>query len=235
MTRLTFFLTLISTVAFGQEESVFLTRNIKRGIYYSYKQFKANVPDETEDFLSRPLPQKVSYVPNAAEQLYPNQTHADTTQLMYMLHDSRKKNKAIRNAYAFSDGENVYINSALYQNHSDYYLKVLDFGRILYTRDPIMDKAAKKVTGAMIGVFTGGIIVGAIGATIGASSSSLESRGVIVFFEDDGVPYILNKKTLTSILIEHDPELYKQYQQETNQTGELTLEKYVLLFNQRNP
>lgn len=235
--RVTVLFTLISIAAFGQEENIFLTRKVNKGIYYSYRQFRANIPDETENFECKPLEELLFYVPNTVllTGILPNQTGSDTTRLMYMLHDSEKKKKKIKNAYAFSDGRNVYINSALYQNHSDYYLKVLDLGRIVYTRDPIMEKMSRSGTGAMVGIFVGGIIVGGLGATIGHSSSHLDSRGVIIFAEDDGVPYILNKKTITSILANHDPELYKQYQQEAEPESEGVLEKYVLLFNQRNP
>ncbi len=224
MIRLLFFLMFIASLAYGQEENVFLTREVKKGIYYTYNQFLRNLPAETEDFEIKPVNETYLWV---GFTLYPNKSGRDTTQLMFMLYDSRKKNKMIKNAYAFSDGENIYINSALYQNHSDYYLKVLDFGKILYTRDPIMNQASGAGTGALVG--------GLIGGTIGYFSANKESRGVIVFYEDEGTPFVMNKKTMTSLLLNYDPELYEQYKQEKDLEDESIMEKYVLLFNRNNP
>ena len=231
MIRLIFFFTFVSLTAFAQEENVFLTRKVKKGIYYTYQQFLTNSPPETEDFRCGPIPGTFSYmagyVIKSQPELRPNQTAGDTTQLMYMLYDSRKKNKRIKNAYAFSDGEHIYINSAMYQSHGDYYLKVLDMGRLIYTRDPIMNQASGFGTGAIVG--------GAIGGVIGYLSANKESRGLIIFYEDEGVPFVLNKRTMTSILLNHDPELYELYKQEKDLQDEAVMEKYVLLFNQRHP
>lgn len=230
MIRLTFLFVFVSTMVYGQTENVFLTRKLKKGIFFTYQQFKTNSPAETEDFTIKPGSEGYFYIPSTfvnVAQVFPNKTGSDTTELMFRLYDSRKKNKQIKNAYAFSDGEHVYINTAMYQNHSDYYLKVLDMGRIIYMRDPIMNQA----TGVGTGLFVGGVVGGAIGYL----SANKESRGVIIFSEDDGTPYILNKKTLTSILLNHDPELYKQYQQEQDMGDEAVMEKYVLLFNQLHP
>jgi len=229
--RLALIFVIVSGTVYGQTENVFLTRKVKKGIYFTYQQFLTNSPAETEDFECRPAKASYFYVPgiviNTEMRAKPNQTQGDTTRLMYMLYDSRKKNKKIKNAYAFSDGENVYINSALYQNHSDYYLKVLEMGRILYTRDPIMNQVSGAGTGALVG--------GLVGGMIGLLSANNESRGVIVFYEDDGVPFVLNKKTMTSLLLNYDKELYEQYQQEKELQDEAVMEKYVLLFNQRHP
>lgn len=230
MTRLIFLFLLVPVFVQGQTENVFLTRSVKKGIYFTYQQFLTNSPAETGDFKCRPAQGSYFYAPGtviSTAQRRPNQTTGDTTQLMYMLYDSRKKNRKIKNAYAFSDGKNIYINTALYQNHSDYYLKVLELGKILYTRDPIMNQVAGAGTGAMVG--------GLIGGAIGLLTANKESRGVVIFYEDEGVPFILNKKTMTSILLNYDEELYRQYQQEQDQADEAVMEKYVLLFNQRHP
>lgn len=231
MIRLTVLLTFISLVAFSQQENVFLTRKVNKGIYYTYQQFLTNSPAETDNFTCKPVDKTYLFVPNStfimSYTLYPNKTGKDTTQLMYMLYDSIKKNRKITKAYAFCDGKDVFINSALYQNHSNYYLKVLDFGRILYTRDPIMDQAA--------GVGTGAILGGLIGGAIGYLSANKDSRGVIIFCEDGGVPFILNRQTITSLLQNYAPDLYKKYQAEADRGDEAVLEKYVLLFNQQYP
>lgn len=225
-----FLLTLIIGVALGQQhESVFLTREVSKGIFYTYKQFLTNSPEVVNDFTFLPMDDTYTYVVNQTTGLYPNKmVNTDSAKLMYMLYT--QKGKKIKNAYAFSDGEHIYLNSALYQNHSNYYLKVLDFGRILYTRDPVMEKVTGPGVGFMFGA-VGGLAVGITRAL----TSNKDSRGVIVFYEDEGVPFILNKKTVTSLLLNYDNELYQQYLAERDPGDEAVLEKYVLLFNQKHP
>lgn len=201
-----FFLKLaIST--FAQSDSLtndmFSTHVFRKGIFISYEDFLNNRPSGVEEFTIQE--ELVSGFP------------------VYKIRN--EKGKQIKNVYGFSDGTSVFINSALYQNHSTYYLKALLTGKVFYFRDPI---ATAVSTSIYLGY--GGFVLGLAAASV----TGKNFIGIILYSADNGVVFKLNKKSLQSILMESDPELLNQYLSEKDLGDPFVLEEYILRYNTKN-
>jgi hypothetical protein len=138
----------------AQVNDIFSANKFPKGIYFTYSDFKNNSPDTIVEFKI-----EVSDRANHTQLnngFYNQVIDEDTVMLVSYLRN--RKGKLMDHVYAFSDGDRLYINSALYQNHGNYYLRV---GKIILFKDPIMNKAQSANNGYLIG--------GVIGAVIGIS------------------------------------------------------------------
>jgi len=205
----------------AQEQDIFSANMFPVGIYNTYSDFKNNKPTNDSEFYVEAINGKRYFL--VGKNLYNQIIDQDSVQLVYKLRNTKGRQE--NRVYAFSDGNYLYINSALYQNHSNYFLKVLEVGRIILFKDPIMNKAQGVTTGALVG--------GLVGAAIGGSLAS-SKNGVIIFYQDDGVPYQLSEKTLRGILKENDQELYKMFMEVPKSNRDIALERFVIDFNNRH-
>jgi hypothetical protein len=191
--------------------NILTTKKFVKGIYVTFREFKENSPSILEDFIIK----------------------ADTSEFEryeLLVPNSKKK---FRNVCGFSDGESVFINAQTYEQRA-YFVKMLILGKITYFEDA---RAKTKIIGmnnAAVGHLLGGIIVASI-LYAEAAKRSVKNPGFVVYMpDDDGRPFILETKTLRSILKEGDPELSKNYQEESDKNNHKVLIKYILEFNRRH-
>ncbi len=85
-----------------------------------------------------------------------------------------------------------------------------------------------------IGHLLGGMVLAPILYSEAANRSRKNPGFVIYMPDNDGRPFILEKKTLLSILKEGDKELYYKYKLEENKNDFTILMNYVIEFNKRN-
>lgn len=191
--------------------NILTTKKFVKGIYVTFREFKENAPSILEDFIIK----------------------ADTSEFEryeLLVPNSKKK---FRNIYGFCDGESVFINAQTYEQ-SAYFVKLLILGKIIYFEDA---RAKTKIIGmnnAAVGHLLGGIVVAPF-LYAEAAKRSVKNPGFVVYMpDDDGRPFILESKTLRSILKEGDQELNKNYQQEPEKNNHKVLIKYILEFNRRH-
>jgi hypothetical protein len=109
----------------------------------------------------------------------------------------KKTGKKLRRYYGFFDGQDVYLNSSSYgQMHSNYYNKVICFGRYMLVDDIYIDPLVSAV----------GAGFGLLGAIV---ASTTMQEGMLVDMKT-GVPIILSNKNFLKILEPH-PDLLKKY------------------------
>ncbi len=205
----------------AQTKDIFSAKKFPKGIYFTYSDFKNNSPDTIVEFTLEISTKRNYKLLNSGS--YDQVIDEDTIQLVSYLRN--KKGKLIDRAYAFSDGRALYINSALYQNHSNYYLRVLEVGKIILFKDPIMNKAH--------GANTGGLVGGVLGGVVGILLAS-DSNGVILFYLDEGIPYQLSERTMKAILKANDSDLYKKFMSIEKPYRDSVLEQFVIEFNNRH-
>jgi hypothetical protein len=230
---LTCALTVITFLASAQidslQKTIFNTNSFRKGIYANFEEFKNNKPSITDGFTIVPNPGTIFKMDDeisfAGKRFIPNQMMTHDS-IAIAAHIVDKKGKKIKYAYAFSDGKSLYINSALYQNYSNYYLRVWEIGKIVYFRDPKMN--------LVNGIVTGWVLAGLPGMLIGEASARSQPDGVIIFEEDGGSPFELDYKTLTSIFKLYDRELLTQLEAEEDRKTATVLEKYVIQFNRKH-
>jgi hypothetical protein len=99
----------------AQVNDIFSANKFPKGIYFTYSDFKNNAPDTIVEFTLEISNKRNYKLLNSRS--YNQVIYEDTIQLVSYLRN--KKGKLIDRAYAFSDGRALYINSALYQNHSN--------------------------------------------------------------------------------------------------------------------
>jgi hypothetical protein len=206
----------------AQVNDIFSANKFPKGIYFTYSDFKNNSPDTIVEFTI-----EVSDRANHTQLnngFYNQVMDEDTVMLVSYLRN--RKGKLMDHVYAFSDGDRLYINSALYQNHGNYYLRVIEVGKIILFKDPIMNKAQSANNGYLIG--------GVIGAVIGISVARKDSNGVILFYQDDGIPYKLSERTMKAILKANDSDLYNKFMAIEKPYRDSVLEQFVIDFNNRH-
>jgi hypothetical protein len=189
---------------------ILTTKKFRRGIYSSFRDFRENSPAFMEDF----------------------HVEADTGKFdRYHLFLTSKKKK-IWNVYGFSDGESIFINAQTY-GQKNYFVRLLLLGSICYFEDA---RAKASIIGSNSfakGAVWGGIIVGAIVSEAAASNAAKNPGWVIYLPDNDGQPFILDFRTLESILKEKDPSLHKEYKKLDNKKDFKVIMEYVLEFNSR--
>ncbi len=204
----------VVSVCFSQDSTtnnILTTKKFNRGIYVTFKEFKENSPSITDGFI----------------------VSADTSKYdryTLLVPDSKKK---FRNIYGFSDGESIYINAQTYEQNT-YFVKILMLGKVIYFEDK---RAKTKILGmnnGAIGHLLGGMVLAPILYSEAANRSSKNPGFVIYIPDNDGRPFILEKKTLMSILKEGDKELYHRYKLEENKNDFNILMNYLIQFNNRN-
>ncbi|MDZ4714467.1 MAG: hypothetical protein SH819_03270 [Cytophagales bacterium] len=183
------------------------TLKLRKGIYLNVNEFKTNSPSVTDNY-----------------EVIPDTGKFDR----YWLY---KKGKKVRNVYGYSNGEDIYINAKVY-GHSNYFVKILILGPIIYFEDQRHKSNKFYMQTAMAGVWggaLGGAIVGALASTYGGNNP-----GFIVYVPDeDGQAYFLNEQSLVSIFTEADQELLKSLNQEKGSKSYKVLLQYLVDFNKR--
>ncbi|MFM8912011.1 MAG: hypothetical protein ACKOE6_03690 [Flammeovirgaceae bacterium] len=190
--------------------NILTTNKFRKGIYSSFRDFRDNSPTFTEDF----------------------HVVSDTGKFdRYHLYSTSKKKK-IWNVYGFSDGEGVFINAQTY-GQKNYFVRILLLGSICYFEDA---RAKASVIGSNSfakGAVWGGFFVGAIVSEAAASHAAKNPGWVIYLPDDDGQPFILDFRTLGSILKEKDHTLFKEYEKLENKKDFKVIIEYVAQFNAR--
>jgi len=198
--------------AMAQNDSIsndiLTTKKFRAGIFVTYAEFKANLPSIEKGF----------------------SIMADTGKYdRYILHFD--KGKKVRNAYAFSDGKDLFINAKVY-DQSNYFVKILFLGPITYFED----KRAKKKTPAsalVIGGVLGGAIGGALANAVVGVADPLNPGWIIYLPDEDGEAYVLDKTNLMSIFKEANLDLLKKFKGEKGNNQLEVLLYYVMEFNEQ--
>ncbi len=202
----------------AQHSDIFSAAQFSKGIYFTYSDFKSNTPDTLVDFTIETSKKRSHSLLNNG--FFNQLREEDTVQLVFYLRN--KKGKLINRVYGFSDGKALYINSALYQNHSDYYLRVLEVGKIMLFKDPIMNMAES---------VNNTVLLGALGLL---ASLANNADTIVLFYQDEGVPYLLSERTLKAILKQGDQDLYSKFMSIEKANRNSVLEKFVMEFNNRH-
>ena len=91
--------------------NILSTKKFRKGIYYSFKEFRDNSPSTTNEF----------------------RVEADSSKFdRYKLLSAT--NKKIKNVYGFCDGSYLYLNARTYGQGS-YFVRILALGKIIYFED----------------------------------------------------------------------------------------------------
>ena len=201
----------------GQIDSVtndiLTTKKFRYGIFGNPKEFRENSPSFTSDFRI--------------------EIDSSRFQGRKVYHKVLKYNSGeiVTGAYGFSDGTYLYVNARTFDFSQDYFLPVLVLGRVIYFED---FKGAFRIerTGTGLTWFFG--FAGSLMATPIAKQIATENPGWVIYLsDDDGRAYRLGKKTMASILKQHDRELYQKLKTEKNPDDIPTLKNYLLEFNRR--
>lgn len=109
---------------------------------------------------------------------------------------------------------------------------ILVIGKILYFDD---FRAKRNAIANRTGLTTFGLIGGAVSQGIGGSVARKNPGWVIYMPDDTGDAFILDRKTMNSILHEADPELFEKFKAEKEKNDYNLLLTYMLDFNTRHP
>lgn len=190
-----------SDVAYGSDENqpkdLFKAKQPQRGIYYNFNELKTNTPSGTSEFQENSVSGPV---------------------ITYQIKGG-EKNKRIKDAFGFSDGQSIYVNANTYGN-GNYYVKVELVGRYLFFRDQ---------GGSNIGL-GGAIAIGPVAIGTGGGNSI---KAYILDMEN-GTVETLNAKTLRLIL-SRDRELSQAFEQEKQRNNVGVLYEYIKRYNEKYP
>ena len=195
--------------AFAQNDSIsndiLTTKKYRAGIFVKYAEFKTNSPSIEKGF-------KIT---------------ADTGKYdRYILHFN--KGAKIRNAYAFSDGKDLFINAKVY-DQSNYFVKILLLGPITYFEDK---RAAKNLNAAFFGASVVGALASVAATELLSTADPLNPGWILYLPDDDGEAYVLDKTNLQSIFKEANFDLLKRFKAEKENTKLEVLLRYVKEFNE---
>ena len=189
-------------VAYGadnnQPKDLFKTTVLQKGIYHNFNELKKNDPTGLKDFQSK---SRSGIVPT------------------YEIRGGAK-NKKIKKAYGFSDGQSVFINANNY-GRGNYYVRVELIGPYLFFRDQ----------GGGSGIGLGGAIaVGPVAIGTGGGGNNVRP---FVLDMNTGVITQLKPKTLRAILAK-DKELLRAYEGEKQRNNIQTIYEYIRLYNEKH-
>ena len=193
--------------------NILSTKKFRKGIYYSFKEFRDNSPSTTNEF----------------------RVEADSSKFdRYKLLSAT--NKKIKNVYGFCDGSYLYLNARTYGQGS-YFVRILALGKIIYFEDKRGKKNAfaNEMSGvAVMGGAIGGALVGAMAYGFGKRNANENPGWVIYMADETGEPFILDHVTLSSILKEADPQLNQEFKSRKDKNRFDVLVDFMNQFNQKN-
>lgn len=220
---------LSSLLAHGQDSltnNILTTKTFRYGIYESFREFRDNAPSITDDFTIT--------------------VDGEGNYLHYLLFN--KKGKPVRGVYGFSDGKTVYVNAANYSSpmpilpadvtvasylQGNYFVPILVWGKICYLEDFVA--RSKVVMRESIFSLTAKYSYGRVAKDFGENVAAKNPGWVIYLPDDDGYVYLLDKKTLGSILKTAAPDLYETFNALDDNKSLEVLMTFLLEFNKRNP